>query len=288
MSPDRRRKAVVVLQQRFRVSERRACRVVGQHRSAQRRPSRPVPDAEQVLRTRLREISVRHPRWGWRKAHAIAAREGLVRNAKRTHRLWREEGLKRPARVRKKQRCGPGRHQRLRAQRPDHMWALDFQVDVTVDGRQVRFLNTIDEYTREALATTAARSFSADATVAVLDGLVATLGRTPAHIRMDNGPELTAHALADWCRFTGVDPAFIDPGSPWQNGTCESFNGRFRDELLICEQFNTLLEVQVLAEDWRIEYNTFRPHGSLGGLTPEAFHQQWINNNEELSSAVDQ
>lgn len=247
-----------------------------------------MPEAEAVLRARLRQISAQHPRWGWRKAHAIAARESLVHNRKRTHRLWIEEGLKRPARVRKRQRCGPARHQRMRAARPDHMWALDFQVDVTVDGRQVRFLNIIDEYTREALATTAARSFSADATVAVLDGLVATLGRKPAHIRMDNGPELTAHALADWCRFTGVDPAYIDPGSPWQNGTCESFNGRFRDELLVCEQFNTLLEVQVLAEDWRIEYNTYRPHGSLGGLTPEAFRQQWINNHEALSLTVDQ
>jgi transposase InsO family protein len=242
-----------------------------------------VPDAEAVLRARLREISAAHPRWGWRKAHAIAVREGLVGNRKRTHRLWIEEGLRRPARVRKKQRCGPARHQRMRAGRPDQMWALDFQVDVTVDGRQVRFLNIIDEFTREALATRPARSFTADATVAVLDGLVASLGRRPAHIRMDNGPELTAHALADWCRFNGVDTAFIDPGSPWQNGTCESFNGRFRDELLVCEQFNTLLEVQVLAEDWRIEYNTYRPHGSLGGLTPEAFHQQWIKNHKQLS-----
>jgi putative transposase len=283
VSPERRRRAVIVLQQRFRVSQRRACRVIGQHRSAQRRPPRPVPDAEAVLRARLRHISASHPRWGWRKAHTIAAREGLVINGKRTHRLWLDEGLKRPTRVVKKQRCGPARHQRLRAQHPDHMWALDFQVDVTVDGRQVRFLNVIDEYTREALATRAARSFNADATVAVLADLVASLGRRPQHVRMDNGPELTAHALVDWCRFTGVDPAYIDPGSPWQNGFCESFNGRFRDELLVCEQFNTLLEVQVLAEDWRIEYNTYGPHGSLGGLTPEAYHQQWINNQERLS-----
>jgi putative transposase len=283
VSPDRRRRAVVVVRQRFGVSERRACRVVGQHRSAQRRPPPRVPDAERVLRARLREISAKHPRWGWRKAHTIAAREGLVVNGKRTHRIWIEEGLKRPARVRKKQRCGPARHQRMRAERPDQMWALDFQVDVTVEGRQVRFLNIVDEFTREALATRPARAFTADATIAVLDGLVTTLGRRPAHIRMDNGPELTAHALADWCRFTGVDPAFIDPGSPWQNGTCESFNGRFRDELLACEQFNTLLEVQVLAEDWRIEYNTYRPHGSLDGLTPEAFRTAWINNQNRLS-----
>jgi putative transposase len=283
VSPDRRRTAVHVVQQRFRVSQRRACRVVGQHRSAQRRPDRTVPDAEQVLRARLREISTKHPRWGWRKAHVIAAREGLVVNRKRTRRLWVEEGLRRPVRVRKKQRCGPARHQRMHAERPDQMWALDFQVDVTVDGRQVRFLNIIDEFTREALTTRAARSFTADATVAVLDGLVTTLARRPQHIRMDNGPELTAYALADWCRFTGVDPAFIDPGSPWQNGVCESFNGRFRDEFLACEQFNTLREVQVLAEDWRIEYNTYRPHGSLDGLTPQAYHQQWTNNQMQLS-----
>src|SRR5262249_46642597 len=223
-SPDRRRRAVVVLQQRFRVSQRRACRVVGQHRSAQRRRQRPAPDTEARLRTRLRQISAAHPRWGWRKAHSLAAREGPVVDRKRTRRLWIELGLRRPVRVRKKQRCGPARHQRMRAEWPDQMWALDFQVDVTVDGRQVRFLNIIDEYTREALATRAARSFTADATIAVLDELVTGLGRRPQHIRMDNGPELTAHALTDWCRFTDVDPAYIDPGSPWQNGTCESFN----------------------------------------------------------------
>ncbi len=283
MSPDRRRRAVVVLRDRFGVSERRACRLVGQHRSVQRRPARPVCDADQVLRDRLRQISAAHPRWGWRKAHVIAAREGLVVNRKRTRRLWCELGLKRPSRVRKQRRIGPGRHQRMRAGAPDQMWALDFQVDVTVDGRQVRFLNVIDEHTREALATTAARSFSAEATITVLDQIIAATGRRPAHVRMDNGPELTAHALADWCRFTGVDAAYIDPASPWQNGFCESFNGRFRDEFLACEQFNTLLEVQVLAEDRRLEYNNYRPHGSLDGLTPEAYRQQWINNQNRLS-----
>jgi transposase InsO family protein len=268
---------VVVLRERFGVSERRACRVTSQHRSAQRRPAAELADVDAVLRTRLREISAAHPRWGWRKAHAVCRREGLVVNRKRTHRLWVAEGLKRPAVARKKRRVGPGRHQRLRAQRPDQMWALDFQVDVTAEGRQVRFLNVIDEFTREALATTPARSFTADATVDLLDELVRTLGRRPEHIRMDNGTELTAHALRDWCRFNTVDPAYIDPGSPWQNGTCESFNGRFRDEFLTCEQFESLLEVQVLAEDWRIEYNTYRPHGSLNDLTPEAFRTRWLD-----------
>lgn len=135
-------------------------------------------------------------------------------------------------------------------------------------------MNIIDEYTRQTLATRAARSFTGDVTVAVLDELVTTLGRRPEHIRMDNGPELTARTLVDWCRYSGVDPAYIDPGSPWQNGICESFNSRFRDEFLTCEQFHTLLEVQVLAEDWRTEYNTYRPHGWLHWLTPQAFHQQ--------------
>ncbi|WP_084493477.1 integrase core domain-containing protein [Nocardia flavorosea] len=111
--------------------------------------------------------------------------------------------------------------------------------------------------------------------VDVLDEVMAATGRKPEHIRMDNGTEMTAHAMTDWCRFTGVDAAFIDPASPWQNGICESFNGRFRDEFLACEQFCSLTEAQVLAEDWRIEYNTYRPHGSLGFLTPEAFRQQW-------------
>lgn len=155
------------------------------------------------------------------------------------------------------------------------MWALDFQVDVTVDGRQVRFLNVVDEFTREALAVSAFRSCTADALIAVLDEIIAATGRKPTHIRMDNGTEMTAHAMTDWCRFTGVDAAFIDPGSPWQNGICESFNGRFRDEFLDCEVFHSLTEVQVLAEDWRIEYNNYRPHGSLNFLSPSAFRQRW-------------
>jgi len=195
-----------------------------------------------------------------------------VINRKRTQRLWREEGLKRPPRSRKKRRLGQGRNQRMTAATPDHMWASNFQTDTTVDGRQVRFLNIIDEYTREALATRAFRSCTSDQLCAVLDDIIATTGRTPTHLRMDNGTEMTAHAMADWCRFTGVDASFIDPASPWQNGTCESFNGRFRGEFLTCEQFGSMLEVQVLAEDWRIEYNTYRPHGSLDFLTSSLPH----------------
>jgi putative transposase len=267
----------------FGVSQRRACQVAGQHRSTQRLPAPVRSDAEQQLRKRLRAISKKHPRWGWRKAHAIARREGLVVNKKRTRRLWREEGLKRPAKTRKRRRVGDQRGDRVEATRPDHVWALDFQHDVTSDGRQLRFLNIVDEFTREAFATRAARSFTADATIAVLEEVIAGTGRWPANIRMDNGTELTAEAMIEWCRLSRIDTAFIDPASPWQNGFSESFNGRFRDEFLSTEQFDTLLEAQVLAEDWRIEYNTYRPHGSLDDLTPEAFKQQWTETQPALS-----
>lgn len=266
-----------VLQQRFGVSQRRACAVVGQHRSTQRRcPAEPRP-AETMLRDRLRQIARGHPRWGWRKAYWLLRGEGVMVNHKRVRRYWAEEGLKRPVRTRKRQRIGPQRGDRLAASRPDQVWALDFQVDVTSDGRQIRFCNVVDEFTREALATTAARSFTADDTTILLDKIIAEVKRRPENLRMDNGPELTAAAMRDWCCFGEVHTAFIEPGSPWQNGYSESFNGRFRDEFLATEQFDSLLEAQILAEDWRIEYNTVRPHGALGGLTPAQFRQQWIN-----------
>lgn len=277
MSPERRRRAVAVLQQRFGVSQRRACQVVGQHRSTQRKPAAPKADLEQVVRARLRAIAATKPRWGWRKAYWVLRADGLVVNHKRVRSYWLDEGLKRPAKTRKRRRVGPRAGDRLCATHPDHVWAIDYQVDVTADGRQIRFCNIVDEFTREALATTAARSFTADDTTILLDKVIADTGRRPEHLRMDNGPELTANAMRDWCRFADIATAFIEPGAPWQNGYNESFNGRFRDEFLTTEQFDTLLEAQVLAEDWRTEYNTERPHGSLRGLTPAAFRAQWIN-----------
>ena len=277
MSPERRRRAVTVLQQRFGVSQRRACRVVGQHRSTQRKPAASKAGLEQVARARLRAIAAAKPRWGWRKAYWVLRTDGLVVNHKRVRSYWLDEGLKRPAKTRKRRRVGPRAGDRLVATHPDHVWAIDYQVDVTADGRQIRFCNIVDEFTREALATSAARSFTADDTTILLDKVIADTGRHPEHLRMDNGPELTANAMRDWCRFADVATAFIEPGAPWQNGYNESFSGRFRDESLITEQFDTLLEAQVLAEDWRTEYNTERPHGSLSGLTPTAFREQWIN-----------
>ena len=185
-------------------------------------------------------------------------------NRKRVQRLWREEGLRVPAKRRNRQRLGHSAvpAARLRAERPHHVWALDFQFDQTADGRVLKLLTIVDEHTREALAIVAARSITADATAATLEGIVARRGTAPASIRCDNGPELTANALRDWCRFSGTGSSDIAPGAPWENPSVESFNGRLRDEFLAVEQH--LLEAQVLLEDWRIEYNTKRPHSSLG------------------------
>lgn len=163
---------------------------------------------------------------------------------------------------------------RLTAQHPDHVWGLDFQFDTTSDGRTVKLLNVVDEFTREALAIEVARSIDADATVAVLERLAAHRG-APPFIRMDKGPELTAAAVRDWCRFTGAGTSYIDPGSPWQNPWAESFNGKLRDELLACEVFDTLLEAKVLTEDFRIDYNWNRPHSALGNQPPAKFAAQW-------------
>jgi len=274
VTPDRRRRAVVVLQERFGVSERRACRVVGQHRSTQRRPPRPMPAEDAKLRRRLREFARRHPRLGWRKAHDVVRREGFVVNHKRLRRLWREEGLRRPAPRRvKKRRPGSSDGAFGRAEHPNHVWALDFQFDETSDQRRLKLLNVVDEHTRQALAMDVDRSIGADQVVAVIERLVAERG-APRFLRMDNGPELIAWALRDWCRLSELGTIYIEPGSPWENPWIESFNGRVRDELLNITEFGSLTEARIIIEDWRNEYNTWRPHSSLGGLTPTEYAAQ--------------
>jgi putative transposase len=269
-----------MLQDRFGVSERWACRVAGQHRSTQRH--QPVDaDADAVLRALLREISGQRPRWGYRRAHVRLGELGHAVNRKRVQRLWREEGLRVPTRRRKRQRLGESTvpADRLRAERPDHVWAIDFQFDQTADGRVLKLLNIVDEFTREALAMHVARRIDADQTVAVLDQLANRRG-APAHIRCDNGPELTAHALRDWCRFSRTETAFIEPGSPWQNAYVESFNARVRDELLDVEQFSGLAEATVVIADWRQDYNARRPHSALANQTPDAFVRAWVRSAE--------
>jgi putative transposase len=264
-----------MLQDRLGLSERRACRVCGQHRSTQRHEPRIAPD-DAALRAALRKISAEKPRWGYRRAHARLLEEGWSLNKKRTRRLWRDEGLRVPRRRRKRARVGDNADgRRLRAERPDHVWALDFQTDETADGRQIRILNVVDEFTREALGCEVARSITAVDTVALLERLQAERGATPAHIRCDNGPELIAHALRDWCQEGSVATAYIEPGSPWQNPFVESFNGRTRDEVLDVELFHTLAEARVILADWTSSYNTEHPHSALGMQPPARFAERW-------------
>ncbi len=270
-----------MLQERLGLSQRRACRIVGQHRSTQRHEPREA-DPDRDLRERLRGFAAAHPRWGYRRAHAVLVREGHEVNRKKIQRLWREEGLRVPPKRRKRRRLGESTTPcgRLRAAHPDHVWALDYQFDVTATGRTIKLLHVVDEFTRESLADLVGHSIDADATVACLDRIVERRGRHPSFIRCDNGPELTANALRDWCRFGHAGVAYIEPGSPWENPWVESYGSRIRDELLAIEQFDTLLEAQVLVEDWRIEYNTYRPHSALGMLTPAEFADQWRRTNQ--------
>ncbi len=269
-----------MLRERFGVSERRACSVVGLHRSTMRLTPPPLGDEESRLRAWLRTFSTDRPRWGWRRAAKMARRAGWAVNDKRIRRLWREEGLRIPQRRRRKRLTGIGVNIGAMCPiRPNVIWAMDFQFDTTADGRTIKLLNIIDEYTREALAIEVGRSINADGVVQVLDRLAATRG-VPAYVRFDNGPEFVAHAVRDWCRFTGTGSLFIDPGSPWQNAWIESFNGRMRDELLNGWRFDSLLEARVIIGDWRTDYNIHRPHSAHGELTPNEFALQWATTHQ--------
>jgi putative transposase len=260
-----------MLRDRLGVSERWACRVVGQHRSTQRREPVLAGD-DAALRSELRAFSAKRPRWGYRRAHHHLRELGWSVNRKRVQRCWREEGLRVPQRQRKRRRLGESTvpAKRLRAERPNQVWAFDFQFDQTADGRVLKLLNVVDEFTREALEMLVARSVDADQAVSVLERLAAERG-APEHLRCDNGPEMTAHALQDWCQFSKAATAYIDPGSPWQNPFVESFHSRVRDELLDVEEFSCLAEAKVVIADWREDYNHHRPHSALGMRAPAVF-----------------
>lgn len=251
-----------------RVSERRACKVLGQCRSTQRRGPA-VPGDEPRLVARMTELACEYGRYGYRRVAALLRAEGFEVNHKRVERLWRREGLKVPARQPKRGRLwlNDGSCVRLRPEAKDHVWSYDFVQARTRDGRAFRMLNVIDEYTRECLAIDVARRLSSDDVLERLSDLFVRRG-VPGHIRSDNGPEFTAKAVRDWLGRVGVGTLFIEPGSPWENGYIESFNGKLGDELLDGEVFDTLLEAKVLIERWRVRYNTVRPHSSLGYRPP--------------------
>ena len=260
-----------MLRDRLGVSERWACRVVGQHRSTQRHEPKATED-DQALRAELRRFSKERPRWGYRRAHHRLRELGWEVNRKRVQRLWREEGLRVPQRRRKRRRLGESTvpAERLRAERPNHVWAFDFQFDQTADGRALKLLNIVDEFTRESLVMLVCRSIDADTVVQALERLLSERG-APELLRMDNGPEMTAHALRDWCVLSKTATVFIEPGSPWQNPFVESFHSRVRDELLDVEELCSLAEARVVIGDWREDYNRRRPHSALGMKAPAVF-----------------
>ena len=254
--------------ERLQVSERRACRVLGQHRSTQRRPPKGRGD-EDALTKAIVTLASEYGRYGYRRIWALLRHQGWEVGLGRVQRIWRREGLKVPMKQPKRGRLwlNDGSCIRLRPCWRNHVWAYDFVMDRTYDGKAFRMLTVIDEYTRECLAIHVARRLRHDDVLACLSDLFTRHG-PPDHIRSDNGAEFTAIAVREWLPRVGVKTLFIEPGSPWENGYNESFNGKLRDELLNGEIFYTLKEATVLIEQWRRHYNTVRPHSSLGYRPP--------------------
>jgi transposase InsO family protein len=250
------------------VSERRACRVLGQTRATQRRYHH-ISSDEERLTSRVVELATRYGRYGYRRITALLRHEGWQVNHKRIEGIWRREGLKVPKKQPKRARLwlNDGSCVRLRPEHKDHVWSYDFVIARTADGRAFRILTIMDEYTRECLALLVARHITSQDVIDQLFQLFVLRG-IPEHIRSDNGPEFTARAVRAWLDHLGVTTLFIERGSPWENGYIESFNGKLRDELLNREVFTTLAEASVLIEQWRREYNEFRPHSALGYRPP--------------------
>jgi len=244
------------------------CRVLNQARATQRYQSTTAV-GEAPLTTAIIELAKEFGRYGYRRVTALLRAQGWPVNHKRVERIWRREGLKVPQRQPKRGRLwlADGSCVRLRPERRNHVWAYDFVFVRTQDGRQVKILTLIDEFTRECLALRAARHFGSDDVLQCLTELFTWRG-VPEHVRSDNGGEFTAKVVRRWLERVGAKTLFIEPGSPWENGYNESFNGKLRDELLDREVFYTLQEVQILLEQWRRIYNQIRPHSALGYRPP--------------------
>jgi len=250
------------------VSERRACRVIGQARTTQRLIQLTSGEKEKLI-ARIIQLATKYGRYGYRRVTALLKQEGWQVNHKRVERIWRMEGLKVPRKQPKRGRLwlADGSCIRLRPQHKDHVWSYDFVMARTSDGRSFRILTLIDEYTRECLALLVDRRITCQDVIDQLFNLFVLRG-IPEHIRSDNGTEFTAREIRKWLSCLGVKTLFIEPGSPWENGYIESFNGKLRDELLNREIFTTLTEARVLIEEWRREYNQVRPHSALGYRPP--------------------
>lgn len=250
------------------VSERRACNAIGQLRSSFRYESKPNPEQEK-LRDRVISVAAEFSRYGYRQVTNILNMEGFDVGKDRVYRIWREEGLKVPQKAPKRGRLwlNDGSTIRMRPEYRNHVWSYDFVSDRTHNGTPYKILNIIDEFSRECIASFVARRIRSNDVIVVLAELFLKHG-CPKYIRSDNGPEFIATKLKQWLKNLQVNPLYIEPGSPWENGYCESFNGKMRYELLNGEIFYSLLEAKIIIERWRNHYNTKRPHSSLGGRPP--------------------
>lgn len=250
------------------VSQRRACRVIGQIRTSQRY----IPEMrseEERLTVEIVNLATQYGRYGYRRITALLKQQGWKVNHKRVERIWRKEGLKVPKRQPKRRRLwlNDGSCVRLKPEHKDHVWSYDLMMARTAEGKAFRILTLIDEYTRECLAILVDRRITSQNVIDQLFYLFILRG-TPEYIRSDNGPEFTAKAVRNWLKNLEVVTLFIEPGSPWENGYIESFNGKLRDELLNREIFTTLTEAGILIEEWRKEYNQVRPHSALNYRAP--------------------
>ena len=231
---------------------------------------------EEALTADIVALASQYGRYGYRRIMALLRNAGWAVNVKRVERIWRREGLKVPAKQPKKGRLwlADGSCVRLRPERPNHVWSYDFVESRTHDGRKLRMLNLIDEFSRECLAIRVSRKLNSTDVIDVLADQFILRG-VPAHIRSDNGPEFIATAVRHWIAAVGAKTAYIEPGSPWENGYCESFNSKLRDELLNGEIFYSLREAEIVIESWRYHHNTKRPHSSLGYRPPAPEVVQW-------------
>ena len=253
------------------LSSRRACAVLSVARSTLGYQAR-LQQRDAPALAVMRELAGQYPRYGYRKIRIFLARRGHPMSAERTYRLWRQAGLQVPRR-RPRRRVATRRPRPLPPTARNHVWAYDFVFDTCADGRSLKCLTIVDEFTRECLAIDVAGSIRSGRVIDVLGQLVSLHG-APRYLRSDNGPEFIATALLRWLQTAEIDTAFIDPGKPWQNGTDESFNGKFRNECLSLEWFRNRMEATIGIERWRRHYNEERPHMSLGDLTPAEFKAQ--------------
>jgi len=273
VSVQARRKAVAFVKARG-TSERRACTLMGVARSSLRYRSK-MDAKDAPVMTRMRELSAQYPRYGYRRIRVFLRRDGMPMGRKRAWRIWNKAGLQVP-RKRPRRRVAASRPRPTPPRAAGHVSAYDFVHDACADGRKLKCLTVVDEFTREALAIDVAGSIRSGRVIDVLARLVSLHG-APKYIRSDNGPEFVSRAILAWLTDEGIETAHIAPGKPWQNGSNESFNGKFRDECLSLNWFRSRREAKVIIESWRKEYNTIRPHQSPDDMTPPEFIHQLAN-----------